>query len=104
MKQDHISNHESIRRARHKLLRSIHREIREAIDAEVGEKLQRIRPLQSKFSHVIRLIEEHTRLLPSPLLVAPVGEFGRDTGVNVGADLLVVQEMRDAFRTSEHCF
>ena len=42
---------------------------------------------------MVRLVEQHCRSRHALLLAAPVGEFGGDDRIDVGADLGVAQEL-----------
>src|SRR5215471_19350425 len=83
VEKDNVPDHKSIGCAGYELLRPVHTEIREAIDPKVGQELHRVRPLQQEFGHVIGLIKKDAGLLPSPLFIPPIREFGRNAWVNV---------------------
>src|SRR5690606_7823611 len=92
---DAVADDVAVRRGRHVLLRLVDGPALRRVDHRVAEQLQRIGTLDVKVDHVVRLIEQHGAVLPSPLLGAPVGEFRRDHGVNVRADLRVPQLLDD---------
>ena len=68
-------------------------EIRKGINGKIGDHLERIRTFNVDIHHVVRLIEKNAGFPPRALLVAPIREFGRDNGINVGADLRITQHI-----------
>ena len=89
------------RRARDELLGHVDREVRDAVDAGVGDQLDRARPAHEQVDHVVRLVEQDRGLAPRPLLAAPVGELVRDDRIDVGADLRVAQQLDGVARGVE---
>ena len=78
------------------LLRLVHPEVLEPVDAEVGEQPDHVRALDLEVGHVVRLVEEGARLHPGDLLVPPVRELGRHRGVDVRPDLRVARHLHRA--------
>ena len=74
------------------LLGHVHREVGHAVDAGVGDQLDRVRAAHEQVEHVVGLVEEHGGLLPGLLLPPPVGELRGDHRVDVGAELGVAQQ------------
>ena len=68
------------------------REVGHAVDAGVGDQLDRVRAAHEQVEHVVGLVEEHGGLLPGLLLPPPVGELRGDHRVDVGAELGVAQQ------------
>ena len=93
IEQDAVADHVAIVGAGRELLGLIDREILERVGREVREELQRVLAAHEQVDHVVRLVEQHAGLGPGALLVAPVGKFGRDDRVNVGADLRIAQHL-----------
>jgi hypothetical protein len=93
VEQDSVADDVAAVAAGNELLRAIDREVREAVDGEVGRELDGIRPLDVDVDHVVRLIEQHRRLAPRCLLVAPVRELRGHYRVDVGADARVAQKI-----------
>ncbi len=91
VKQNPITDHVAIVVTRDELLGSVDRELRKAIDGKAGEQFERVRSLDEQIHHVVGLVEQHAGLPPGFLFVAPIGEFRRDDGIDVGADLRIVQ-------------
>ena len=91
MKQNPVADHIAVVAAGNELLGAVDRELRKAIDRQMGEQLEGVGPLDEQIHHVVGLIEEHAGLPPGLLLVAPVGEFGRDHRIDVGSDLRIAQ-------------
>jgi len=48
---------------------------------------------RQQVGHVIGLVEQHARFLPGPLLIAPIGVFGRYARIHIGACLLISQKI-----------
>jgi hypothetical protein len=99
---DHVADHVAGRRHGHEMLGSIQIEVREAVDADVLEECGRVRTFDDELIHMMGLVEQHGRLAPGHLLVAPVGEFRRDDGVHVHADLRVAQQLDGVAMCLEH--
>ena len=57
------------------LLGHVDRELRDAVDGELADQLERVRPLDVQVGHVVRLVEQHRGPAPGHLLVAPIREF-----------------------------
>ena len=79
---------------RDELLGHVDREVGHAVDAGVGDQLERVRAAHEQVVHVVRLVEEHGGLPPGLLLAPPVGELRGDHRVDVGAELGVAQQAR----------
>ena len=93
VEEDHVADHVALRRARHEVLRPVDAEALEAVDREVGEQPQGVRPFHRQIVHVVRLVEEDARLLPGLLLVAPVRVLGRHPRKHVGPGRVVAQQL-----------
>ena len=63
--------------------------------ARCDKQLERVRALDEQIDHVVGLVEQHAGLAPGALLVAPVGELGRDHRIDVGADLRIAHHLDD---------
>ena len=87
IEENAVADHASVVAARHKLLRSVDREVLERIDRQVGEELQRIAPLHEEIHHVVALVVQNARFPPAALLVPPVRVFSGDHRVDIGPDL-----------------
>ena len=57
------------------------------------EHLHRVRALNRQIVHVERLVEEDAGRLPRPLLVAPVRELRRHTGIDVRPRLCIAEQL-----------
>jgi hypothetical protein len=93
VEQDPVADDVAAVARRNELLGAVDREVREAVDREVGQELHRVRTLDVEVDHVVRLIEEHGGLAPRGLLVTPVREFAGHHRVNVGPDLRVAKQV-----------
>jgi hypothetical protein len=91
VEQDPVADDVAVVVRRRELLGAVDREIREAVAAQIGEHLHRVRAFDVLLDHVVRLVVEHRGLLPRKLLVAPVGELARHHRVDVSADLRIAQ-------------
>jgi hypothetical protein len=91
VEEDAVADHAAVGGGGHELLRRVQREIREAVDAGVGQQLQRVGSGDEEVDHVVGLVEEHRGLAPGDLLASPVGEFGRNDRVDVCPELRVAQ-------------
>src|SRR5262245_66085956 len=67
------------------LFRPVEREIRKAIESEMGHQFDGVWSLDIEVHHVMREIEHDAALSPRPLLLTPVRVFGGDDGIDVGA-------------------
>ena len=75
VEQDVVADHIAVVVDRHELLRHVDREVRDAIDRELADHLQRVTAFDIEVGHVVRLIEQNRSTSPGQLLVAPVREF-----------------------------
>src|SRR5690606_373649 len=94
--KDHVADHVPGRRDRHEMLRTVQIEVREVVDADVGQQLLGVGTLYGQLGHVMRLIEEDRGFAPGALLVAPVREFRGDDRIHVNAGLRVAQQLDGA--------
>jgi hypothetical protein len=90
--QDSVTDDQAIRVAGDELLRFADLEVAEAVDAQVREQPEDVRPLDVQVGHVVRLVEQCGSLPPGTLLVPPIAVLGRDLGVDVGADLRIANQ------------
>ncbi len=104
MEQDAVTDDETVIAGGHHLLGAVDGKVREAVDRGVRAKLERIRALDGELGHVVRLVEQHRRVAPGALLVAPVGEFARHHRVDVRAKLRVAQQFDGIAGGLEHAF
>ena len=58
IKENRVADHVAVVVARDELLRLIDLEILEAVDAEIGEHLERVGALDVEIRHVVRLVEQ----------------------------------------------
>jgi len=93
MKKNPITNHIAIVTARDELLGFINGEVLETIDGKMGEHFEGIATLNKYIHHMVRLIEKHACLPPGELFVTPIGELGRNDGVDIGAYLRISQHV-----------
>ncbi len=96
MEEDPVADDVAVVVAHDELLGLVHREVLEAVDAEVGEQPDRVRALDLQVEHVMGLVEERTRLLPRDLLVPPVRELAGHGGIDVRPDLRVARHLDGA--------
>src|SRR5688572_32189131 len=101
---DPVADHVAIGCGRDVLLGLVDHPAFAGVDHRVAEQLQRIRAAEIEVHHVVRLVEQHRRMLPGPLLGAPVGELGRDHRIDVGAELRVAQHLDDVALAGEQLF
>ncbi len=57
------------------------------------KQLESVRTFDEQIHHVVGLVEQNAGVAPGALLVAPVGEFGGDHRIDVGADLRIAQHV-----------
>ena len=93
VEEDDVADDVSVRCARHELLGAVRDEAGEAVHAEVVQHGEGVGAGHFQVDHVVRLVEQHAGLLPGALFQAPVGVFRGHARVNVGAYLLVAQEI-----------
>ncbi len=102
IEQDDVADNIAVIAARHELLGFVDGEILQAVDAQIGQQLQGARAFHQQVGHMVGLVEQNAGLLPGDLLVTPVGVFGRNARIGVGAGLLVTQKLGDVlFRTQD---
>ena len=70
--------------------------------ARCDSSFTRVGAFDRQIGHVVRLVEEHAGPLPRLLLVAPVRELRRHSGIHVRARLRVPQQLDRALRGREH--
>ena len=99
---DHVADDVAGRRDGHEVLGAVQVEVREAVDADVLEERGRVRTFDDELVHVMGLVEQHGRLAPGHLLVAPVRELRRDDRVDVHADLRVAQQLDGVAMRLQH--
>jgi hypothetical protein len=104
VKKNRVTDHEAVVVAGDELLRLIHLEVLERVDAEIREQLQRVRSLDVQIRHVMRLVEQRTRLSPRPLFVAPVGELRPDHRERVRPRLRMAQQLNGIAGGLQHVF
>ena len=68
----------------YQLLRPHGFEVAQIVGGKLADKGQPVGPANVQLGHMERLFEQHDAMVPGALLVAPVGELGRDTGKNDG--------------------
>ena len=85
--EDRVADHVAVVVHGDELLRLADLEVLERVDAERGEELDDVRPLDVEVGHVVRLVEQRRRLTPGDLLVHPIRELARDARVDVRPDL-----------------
>jgi hypothetical protein len=92
----------SARGARHELLGSVRSKLLKAIDADVFKQPLRIRAVQKKLGHVVRLIEQDCSLTPSALLGPPITDLRRHKACNqagsrskMGSDRIVMKVLNE---------
>jgi hypothetical protein len=95
IEHDHVADHVAVVAARRELLGLVRREALEGVRGQIRQHLGRVGAGDEQFGHVVRLVEEHRRIAPRPLLVAPVAVLGRHHGIHVSADLRVPQQIHD---------
>jgi hypothetical protein len=78
-------------------------EVRERVHAEIGEELKGARAFDKDLDHVVRLVEESTRLTPRPLLGPPVAELRCDRE-RVRKERRVSQQLDGASRSADGLF
>src|SRR5690606_21693295 len=88
---DVVADHVPIRRHRHEMLGAVQVKIGKIVDAMMGQEFLRIGAFDRQLVHVVRLVEQHGRMAPCPLLGPPVAEFGRDNRVYIHPDLGIAQ-------------
>ena len=93
VEEDDVADDVAVRCARHELLGTVRDEAGEAVHAEVVQHGEGVGAGHFQVDHVVRLVEQHAGLLPGALFQAPVGVFRGHARVNVGAYLLVAQEI-----------
>ena len=93
VKEDGVANHMSVVAASDELLRLVDRIILEAVDAGRRHQLDRVRAFDPHVGHVVRLIEQHARLLPRALLIPPIGKLGRNHRIHVRTQLRISQHL-----------
>ena len=93
VEEDDVADDIAVRCARHELLGAVRDEAGEAVHTKVIQHGESIRAGDFQIDHVVRLVEEHAGLLPGALLHAPVGVLRGYARVDVGAHLLVTQEI-----------
>jgi hypothetical protein len=93
--QDTVSDHVAVLVDGHVLLRNVDVEVRDAVDRGVTNQLDGVGAANDHVVHVVRLIEEHGRFAPGPLLQSPTRVFGRHHGHDVGGVLGVAQNVDD---------
>jgi hypothetical protein len=93
VEQDAVADDAALGGDRDELIGYVDREVRHAVDAQVGDQLERVRPGDPRVVHVVRLVEEHRGLPPRLLLAPPVRELRGHHGVDVGAELGVAQQL-----------
>ncbi len=92
VEHDPVADHVAIVTAGHHLLGLVRREVGEAVDRAIRHQLERIGPLDGDLRHVVRLVEQHGRLAPCALLVAPIAELAGHDRVDVGSNARVAQQ------------
>ena len=98
VKEDAVTDDIAVMAARHVLLGSVYGELGKTVDGGIGEQLECIGALYINVHHVMGLIEKNRRLTPGALLVAPVGEFGRNNWIDIGPYLGITQHV---YRTTD---
>src|SRR5690606_19933356 len=93
MEEDAVADDVTVVRDGNVLLGLVDAEVCEAVDRRLGEQLQRVRAFDVEVHHVMGLIEEHARLTPRALLVAPVRELGGNHRINIGTDLRIPKQI-----------
>ena len=101
MEQDDVADDVAAVADRHELLGAVDGKIGEAVDRQMRQHLQGVRPLDHQLGHVVRLVEQHHGLAPCPLLVAPVGELVGHHRIDIGADLRIAQHVHRVRRFVE---
>jgi hypothetical protein len=93
VKEDRVANHVAVVIAADELLRLVHRIILETVDACRRHQLDRVRAFDPHVGHVVRLIEQHARLLPRALFIPPIRKLGRHHGIDVRTELRITQHL-----------
>ena len=92
VKEDDVADHVAVVIAGDELLGLARSEILEAVHAEHGEHLERVRSLHVHVGHVVRLVEQDARVPPGALFVSPVRELAGDDRVDVRSGLRIAQQ------------
>ena len=99
---DHVADHMAAAGDRHDMPGPADRPVGDRVDDRVAQEPFGVGAFDRQFGHVVRLVEQHRRFAPGPLLVAPVGEFRRDDRIDIGADPAVAQVVDDIAGIVEH--
>jgi len=83
---DHVADDMARRGDRHEMLGAVEVEIGEAVDADMLQECSCLRSFDNDLVHVMGLIEQHRRIAPGALLIAPIGVFRRNHRVYIHAD------------------
>jgi predicted Zn-dependent protease with MMP-like domain len=102
--QDDVADDVALEAAGHEVFGAISRVSVEAVHREVGEQPERVRAFDGQVVHVVREVEEDAGLLPGPLLVAPVRELRRHTGIDVRPCLRVAEQLDRASGPRQQVF
>src|SRR6202034_4494526 len=93
VKQDSVANHIAVVTAGRELFGSVHRELGEAIEPQIGSQLHRIGSFHVRVGHVVALVEKNATISPGTLFIPPVRVFGGNDGIDIGAYLRITQEV-----------
>jgi hypothetical protein len=61
----------------------------------VSDSSERVLAANVEVHHVVRLVEQHRRMLPGPLFGTPVGKFRRHHRIDIGTKLRIAQHADD---------
>ncbi len=101
---DVIADDVAVRRHGHEVLGAVEAEIRERIDAVIGEELLGLGTFDDQLVHVMGLVEEHCGIAPGALLLTPVGKLRRDDRVYIHADFGVAKHLHRIAFFLQHGF
>ena len=101
-KADHVADHVALGADRHEVLGPVRPEALEAVDRQPLQEPLGIRPLDDHLVHVVRLVEQHRRVAPGLLLVAPVAELGRDDRIDIHPDPRIPQHPHGVAALRQH--
>src|SRR5262245_27720430 len=91
VKENCITNNESLFVARNKLLRLVDFESFEAVDTKFREQCERIGTFNVKIRHMVRLVKKRTGLTPRALFIPPVGKLGTHYRKGIRSNLRITQ-------------